>query len=208
MSLFETVWSTKRLQGVSAMIKRIFLEGVSETIATTVPVRAASYASEPKPDRKHVSLLFGDIVGSTELLAEMGDLKWMDVVSAYYAIVRREHKFFGGHYLTTIGDGFLAGFDHAMNAVDCASAILRSVKGLGLKMRIGVHAGECFDMGEQLVGLTVHVGARIAATAAEDEVLVSDSVKNQIADSDLRFVDRGMHNLKGVPGEWRLFGAR
>jgi class 3 adenylate cyclase len=176
--------------------------------ATASLVREALPKSEPKPDRRYVSLLFGDIVGSTELLAEMGDLNWMEVVSAYYALIRREHKFFGGRYLTTTGDGFLCGFDHATKAVDCALAILRSMKALGLKMRIGVHAGECFDMGEQFVGLAVHVGARIAATAAANEVLVSDCVKNQIADSDVVFFDRGTHNLKGVPGEWRLFGAR
>ena len=164
--------------------------------------------SEPNPDLEHVTLLFGDIVGSTALLAEMGDLKWMEVLSAYYAIVRRQCGFFGGRYLTTAGDGFLAAFDDATNALDCASAILQGVKVLGLKIRIGVHAGDCFGVGEQLVGLTVHIGARIAATAAANEVLVSDSVKNQIADSELRFFDRGTHNLKGVPGVWRLFEAR
>jgi class 3 adenylate cyclase len=183
-----------------------FQEAARPTASASL-VQVALPKSEPKPDRRYVSLLFGDIVGSTELLAEMGDLNWMEVVSAYYALIRREHKFFGGRYLTTTGDGFLCGFDHATKAVDCALAILRSMKALGLKMRIGVHAGECFNMGEQFVGLAVHVGARIAAKAAANEVLVSDCVKNQIADSDVVFFDRGTHNLKGVPGEWRLFGA-
>jgi class 3 adenylate cyclase len=189
------------------MKKRRFVQDPSRTTAGTWADQPPP-KSEQNPDLKHVTLLFGDIVESTPLLAEMGDLKWMEVVSAYYSIVRRQCGLFGGHYLTTAGDGFLAAFDHAMNALDCASAILQGIKVLGLKMRIGIHAGECFSVGEQLIGLTVHVGARIAATAAANEVLVSDSVKNQIADSALRFFDTGMHNLKGVPGEWRLFAAR
>jgi len=179
-----------------------------EVTKVVIRTNPADLLSESKPDRRHITVLFGDIVGSTELLVEMGDLKWMDVVKSYYAILRCEYESFGGRYLTTSGDGFLAAFDRATNAVDCASAILRSVKLLGLKMRIGVHAGECFDVGEQLIGLTLHVGARIATTAAPNEVLVSNSVKNQIADSDVRFLDRGTHNLKGVPGEWQLFAAR
>lgn len=162
---------------------------------------------EQQPSRKHVTLLFGDIVGSTELLAAMGDIKWMRLVGAYYAVIRRESQLFGGCYLTTDGDGFLAAFGAAKNAVDCAYAILRNVKLLGLKIRIGVHAGECLDMDGHLVGLTVHVGARIAATAGANEVLVSDSVKNEVPHSGFLFLDRGTHSLKGVPGVWRLFGA-
>lgn len=130
-----------------------------------------------------------------------------------WPIVRREHRFFRGRYLTTAGDGFLTAFDHAANEVDCGSAILRNVNVLGLKMRIRVHAGECFDgecldMSEQFMGLTVHVGARIAAMAAANEVPVSDSGEMNLTDSGLHFLERGMHKLKGVPGEWRLFEAK
>jgi class 3 adenylate cyclase len=173
-----------------------------------VTIRSTRSKLDRRPNRKHITVLFGDIVGSTQLLAEIGDLKWMEMVGDYYAIVGKEHQTFGGRYLTTAGDGFLAAFDHATNAVDCASAILRSVKALGLKMRIGVHAGECLDMGKQLIGLMIHIGARIAARAAANEVLVSHTVKNEIVDSDRRFLDRGMRNLKGVPGEWKLFAIR
>jgi class 3 adenylate cyclase len=160
------------------------------------------------PNRKHVSLLFGDLVGSTETLAKIGDLKWMELVGAYYSIIETEYQRFGGRHLGTVGDGFLAAFTHAIDALNCASAILRGVNSLGLKIRIGIHAGECFEMGEHLVGLAVHVGARIAAAAAADEVLVSDSVKSQVTDSNLLFFDRGPHNLRGVPGEFRLFLAK
>ena len=171
-------------------------------------IRSTRSKLDRRPNRKHITVLFGDIVGSTQLLAEIGDLKWMEMVGDYYAIVGKEHQTFGGRYLTTAGDGFFAAFDHAANAVDCGSAILRSAQALGLKMRIGVHAGECLDMGKQLIGLMIHVGARIAARAAANEVLVSHTVKNEIVDSDRRFFDRGMHNLKGVPGEWKLFAIR
>jgi class 3 adenylate cyclase len=182
-----------------------------QALATTEIALRDRFRTSSSPDltsrRSHFTILFGDIVGSTQLLVTIGDLNWIDVVYRYYHIVRRESQFFDGRYLTTAGDGFFAAFDQTANGVACAFAILRGVKLLGLKIRFGIHAGECFDIEEQLVGLTVHVGARIAEAAEANEVLVSDSVKNLITDSRLHFLDRGMYSLKGVPGQCRLFAA-
>jgi len=160
-----------------------------------------------EPKRVQATVLFGDIVGSTERLAAMGDHKWMKVLDGYYAII---HKWFGtfqGRHLSTAVDGLLATFDNPDQAMGCASAILEGVKELGLRIRLGVHVGECLSVDEFVGGLTVHIGARIAAAADAGEVLVSDAVKTHLADSAFRFVDRGSHDLKGVPGRWRLFTA-
>jgi class 3 adenylate cyclase len=160
-----------------------------------------------EPKQVRATVLFGDIVGSTERLAAMGDHKWMKVLDAYYAIIHKGFGTFQGIHLSTAGDGFLATFDHPVQAIQCAAAILESVKELGLRIRFGMHVGECLSVDEFVGGLTVHIGARIAAAADAGEVLVSDAVKSHLADSAIRFVDRGNHDLKGVPGRWRLFTA-
>jgi len=160
-----------------------------------------------EPKQLRATVLFGDIVGSTERLAAMGDHQWMKVLDAYYAIIRRELGTFHGRHVSTAGDGFLATFDDPVQAIRFASAIRQGVKELGLRIRLGMHVGECLSVDEFVGGLTVHIGARIAAAADAGEVLVSDAVKTHLADSDIRFVDRGSHDLKGVPGRWRLFTA-
>jgi class 3 adenylate cyclase len=160
-----------------------------------------------EPKRVLATVLFGDIVGSTERLAAMGDHNWMKVLDAYYAIIHKGFGTFQGRHLSTAGDGFLATFDNPDQAFRCASAIREGVKELGLRIRLGMHVGECLSLDEFVGGLTVHIGARIAAAADAGEVLVSDAVKTHLADSDFRFVDRGSHDLKGVPGRWRLFTA-
>ncbi len=160
-----------------------------------------------EPKQVRATVLFGDIVGSTERLAAMGDHEWMKVLDAYYAIIHKGFGTFQGIHLSTAGDGFLATFDHPVQAIQCAAAILESVKELGLRIRFGMHVGECLSVDEFVGGLTVHIGARIAAAADAGEVLVSDAVKSHLVDSAIRFVDRGNHDLKGVPGRWRLFTA-
>jgi class 3 adenylate cyclase len=160
-----------------------------------------------EPKQVWATVLFGDIVGSTERLAAMGDRQWVKVLDAYYAIIRKELRTFQGRHVSTAGDGFLATFDHPVQAIQCASAIRESVNELGLRIRLGMHVGECMSVDEFVGGLTVHIGARIAAAADAGEVLVSDAVKTHLADSEIRFVDRGSHDLKGVPGRWRLFTA-
>jgi len=169
------------------------------------PVERHMHSLEPR--RVRATVLFGDIVGSTERLAEMGDQQWMQVLNEYYAIIRRGLGAFQGQHVSTNGDGFLATFRDPLQAIRCASLIRESVKGLGLRIRIGMHVGECLYLGESVGGLTVHIGARIAAAADAGEVLVSDALKTHLADSDIRFVDRGSYDLKGVPGTWRLFTA-
>ncbi len=137
----------------------------------------------------------------------MGDHQRMKVLEAYYAIIRKKLGTFHGRHVSTAGDGFLATFDHPVQAIQCAEAVRESVEELGLRIRLGMHVGECLSVDEFVGGLTVHIGARIAAAADAGEVLVSDAVKSHLADSAIRFVDRGSHDLKGVPGRWRLFTA-
>jgi class 3 adenylate cyclase len=189
----------------------LFAPGVDTEEALALPDNRPQAVEQPmhrrEPKQVRATVLFGDIVGSTERLAAMGDHQWMQVLDAYYAIIRKEHGTFQGRHVSTAGDGFLATFDHPDHAIRCASAIRESVKALGLRLRFGMHVGECLSVGEFVGGLTVHIGARIAAAADAGEVLVSDAVKTHLADSDIRFVDRGSHDLKGVPGRWRLFTA-
>jgi len=161
----------------------------------------------PEPDRVLATVLFTDIVSSTERAAELGDHGWRQLLEGYYGIVRRELARFRGREVDTARDGFLATFDGPAWAIRCACTTRDAVRALGIKLRTGVHTGECAIMGEKLVGIAVHIGARVAARAEPDEVLVSSTVKDLVSGSVLHFVDRGTHSLKGVPGEWRLFAA-
>jgi pimeloyl-ACP methyl ester carboxylesterase len=154
------------------------------------------------------TVLFTDIVGATERAAAVGDHQWRDMVHQHHAIVRRELSRCGGREIDTAGDGFFATFDGPARAIRCACAIEDAVgASLGLELRAGLHTGECEVMGDKVGGIAVHIGARVAAQANPHEVLVSSTVKDLVAGSGLRFVDRGAHVLKGVPGEWRLFAV-
>jgi class 3 adenylate cyclase len=156
------------------------------------------------PDRVLTTLLFTDIVDSTTIAAEMGDRRWRDVLDQHHAFVRVELDRFKGREVATTGDGFFAVFDSPAQAVRCASGIRDAVSSLGLDIRAGIHTGEVEVRGEDLGGLTVHIGARIAALAAGGEVLVSSTVKDLLAGSSFGFEDAGEHELKGVPGQWRV----
>lgn len=162
---------------------------------------------DPAPDRVLATVLFTDIVGSTERIATIGDRNWRELVTLHHAAVRDELDRFRGREIDTAGDGFLAVFDAPARAIRCAQAITLEVRALGLEIRAGVHTGECERLGDKLGGIGVHIGARIAALAGPTEVLVSSTVKELAAGSGLRFVDRGIHTLKGVPDEWRLFAV-
>ncbi len=153
------------------------------------------------------TVLFTDIVGSTQRAAELGDRRWRDVLESYYGLAQRELDRFRGHEVKTTGDGFLATFDGPARGIRCARAISESVDQLGIAIRAGLHTGECETMGEDIGGIAVHIGARVAAEAAGGEVLVSSTVKDLVAGSGLEFEDRGSHRLKGVPDEWRLFAV-
>jgi class 3 adenylate cyclase len=159
----------------------------------------------PQPDRMLATVLFTDIVGSTERAASLGDNAWRDVLEQHHASVRRELAHFRGQEITTTGDGFLATFDGPARAVRCAVAIRDRLRESGLDVRAGVHTGECERMGDNIGGLAVHIGSRVAALAGPGEVLASSTVKDLVAGSGIVFEDRGAHPLKGIPGEWRVF---
>jgi class 3 adenylate cyclase/DNA-binding CsgD family transcriptional regulator len=151
--------------------------------------------------------MFIDVVRSTERAAAVGDRSWKELLEGFQLVVREEFERFGGREIDTTGDGFLARFDRPAQAVRCGSAVSEAVRRLGLRVRIGLHTGECELIGEKLGGLAVHIGARINAAAQAGEVLVSSTVKELLAGSSIQFEDRGMHRLRGVPGEWRLFAV-
>ena len=158
-------------------------------------------------DRVLATVLFTDIVGSTERTAELGDRRWRDLLGAHDAAVRRELERFRGREVDTAGDGFLATFDGPARAVRCAISAGEAVRELGLEIRAGIHTGECELDGRKIRGIAVHTGARIASLAGSGEVLISHTVKDLVAGSGLEFEDRGVYELKGVPGEWRLYAA-
>jgi len=161
----------------------------------------------PEPDRMLATVLFTDIVASTERAAALGDRRWRELLEAHHAAVRRELERYRGREVDTAGDGFLAVFDGPARAVRCAAAATAAVRDLGLQIRAGVHTGEVEVMGASVGGIAVHIGARVAALAGPGEVLVSSTVKDLVAGSGIAFEERGNHVLKGVPGEWRVFAA-
>ena len=159
-------------------------------------------------DRVLATVLFLDIASSTERAATLGDIPWRNLLNSYYAVVRKELARYRGKEINATGDGFLASFDGPARAVRCALAVALAVRQLGIEVRAGVHTGECELMGDNVGGIAVHIGARIMAQAEPGAVLVSGTVKDLVAGSGIDFEDRGVHQLKGVPGEWRLFAAR
>ncbi|HEV8603688.1 MAG TPA: adenylate/guanylate cyclase domain-containing protein [Gaiellaceae bacterium] len=160
----------------------------------------------PDPDRVLATVLFTDIVGSTEHATKLGDRRWRELLERHHAVVRKELDRYLGRELDTAGDGFLATFDGPARAIRCACAVGDGLRGLGLEVRAGVHTGECELLGGKVAGVAVHTGARIAGQARSGEVLVSQTVKDLVAGSGIRFDDRGDHELKGV-GSWRLYSV-
>lgn len=158
-------------------------------------------------ERMLATVLFTDIVGSTELASRLGDAAWRELLEAHHALVRRELARFQGREMDTAGDGFFAAFDGPARAVRAASAIRDALKGLDLDIRAGLHTGECEVTDGKIAGIAVSIGARISSLAAPGEVLVSSTVKDLVAGSGIRFEDRGDHRLKGVPDAWRLFAV-
>jgi class 3 adenylate cyclase len=158
-------------------------------------------------DRVLATVLFTDIVGSTEKAAALGDRRWRDLLDNHHATLRRNLARFRGREIKMVGDGILATFDGPARGVRCACAIAEEIKPLGIEVRAGLHTGECEMIGDDVGGIAVHIGARVAALAGAGEVLVSSTVKDLVAGSGLRFGDRGSQSLKGVPGEWRIFAV-
>jgi len=162
----------------------------------------------PEVDRVLCTVLFTDLVGSTEMAVRLGDARWREVLAQHHTIVRRELARHRGHEVDNAGDGFLATFDGPARAIRCAEGVHRDLHGIGLEVRAGVHTGECEIVGDKIAGLAVHIAARIASSASAGEILVSRTVKDLVAGSGIAFEDRGVHALKGVPEEWQLYAAR
>jgi class 3 adenylate cyclase len=158
-------------------------------------------------DRVLATVLFTDIVGSTEKAAALGDSRWRNLLDKHHATIRSNLARFRGHEVKTTGDGILATFDGPARGVRCACAVAEEIRPLGIDVRAGLHTGECEMMGDDVGGIAVHIGARVASLAGAGEVLVSRTVKDLVAGSGLRFADRGSQTLKGVPGEWQIYAV-
>ena len=165
------------------------------------------HQAEVADDRVLATVLFTDIVESTRRAAEIGDRDWHALLDAHDAVVRSQLVRFRGREVNTSGDGFLAMFDGPQRAIRCAMSIRDAVQALGIEVRAGLHTGECEVRGEDIGGIGVHIGARVSALAGPNDVLVSSTLRDLVIGSGLEFEDRGAHELKGVPGEWRLFAV-
>jgi pimeloyl-ACP methyl ester carboxylesterase len=184
-----------------------YFQGDVDGVLSAVEEFVTGTHGSMEDDRVLATVLFTDIVGSTEKASSLGDRAWSDLLVRHDALVRRQIAHFRGREIATAGDGFLALFDGPARSVRCGLAIRDGVRPLGLEVRAGVHTGECVRMGDNVGGIAVHIGARIAAEARPGEVLTSRTVKDLVVGSGLNFQDRGNRALKGVEGEWRLFAA-
>jgi class 3 adenylate cyclase len=159
------------------------------------------------PNRVLVTVLFTDMVTSTELAASLGDRRWRDLLEQHHATVRRELTRFDGHEVDTAGDGFFATFDGPARAIRCAQAIVAAAGSLGIDLRAGLHTGEVEILGDKVAGIAVNIGARVAGQASAGEILVSSTVRDLVAGSGIAFVERGSATLKGIEGTWQVFAV-
>ena len=181
--------------------------GDSDAVLGEIEQFLTGTRSVPEPDRVLATVMFTDIVGSTEQAAAFGDARWREVLVAHQVAVRDELRLFRGHEVKTLGDGCLATFDGPARAIRCGQAIAEAARSLDLEVRIGLHCGEVELMDEDVGGIAVHIAARVGALAGAGEVLVSSTVKDLVAGSGIQFEDRGAKHLKGISDEWRLFAA-
>ncbi len=180
---------------------------VSAEIADAIEEFLTGSCAAVPIDRVLATVLFTDIVGSTEKAAELVTAAGRDLLDSHHATIRRNLARFRGREIKTTGDGVLATFDGPARGVSCARVIADEIRSLGLEVRAGLHTGECEIIGDDVGGIAVHIGARVAALAGAGEILVSGTVKDLVVGSSLRFRDRGLQSLKGVPGEWRIFAV-
>ena len=178
-----------------------------ETVVSDIREFLTGERMEPEADRVLATVLFTDLVGSTDRAARMGDAAWRGLLETHHAAARREIAAHRGTEVGSAGDGFLARFDGPGRAIRCAEAIIDEAARHGLEVRAGVHTGEVELVGDDIAGLAVHIGARIAGMAGAGEILVSGSVRDISAGSGVSFVDRGEHELRGVPGSWRVYAV-
>lgn len=177
-----------------------------EPLTGSIASRPRSAGRDAGPKQALATILIVDIVSSTEKAAKLGDTRWTKIMGHYYAAVRKELKSSRGKEVVTTGDGVLATFKAPAAGIGCATAIRKAVRTLGLDIRVGLHAGEYTMSGGEMVGLAFHICTRVAAKARADEVLVSSAVKDLLkSQSQIRFRDHGVHQLKGVPERWRLW---
>lgn len=185
----------------------LFYVGDTETMLGEIEEFLTGVRPLPDSDRVLATVLFTDIVTSTERAAQVGDRRWKDLLDQHDTLVRRDLERYRGRLVKTTGDGILATFDGPARAIRCAQAIAASVKSLGIEVRAGLHTGEVELRGEDVTGIGVNIAARVMDTAGPGEVIVSSTVKDLVAGAGLRFADRSTHDLRGVPGEWRLFAV-
>jgi class 3 adenylate cyclase len=186
----------------------VWVTGDADAILGEIEEFLTGVRSAPEPERVLATVMFTDIVGSTERAAALGDRRWRDVLESHHAVVRTQLARFRGREVDTAGDGFLATFDGPARAIRCALAISERVREIGVEVRVGLHTGEIELAGSDVRGIAVHIGSRVAGLAGPGEVLVSGTVKDLVVGSGLEFADRGTRVLKGVPGEWRTFAVR
>jgi len=207
-SLEEGEYVAERIPGAKLVVLpgEDYLPWVGDQEALVSEVAAFVTGTRPaaEPDRVLLTVLFTDIVDSTGWLAKLGDQRWRELLAEHDILVRQTLERFRGNEVDHAGDGVFATFDGPGRAVRCAWEIGREVRQLGLEIRARIHTGECELGADRVSGIAVHIGARIAALAAPGEVLVSSTVKDLVAGSELRFRERGLIGLKGIPGEWRL----
>jgi class 3 adenylate cyclase len=182
--------------------------GDSERILAELEQFLTGAHTPPEPDRVLATVMFTDIVGSTETAARLGDRAWRDLLARHDQLSRAQLARFRGRAVKSLGDGFLSTFDGPARAIRCALELRDELRELGVELRAGLHTGECEAIGDDVGGLAVHIGARVGALAAPREVLVSNTVKDLVVGSGIGFADRGEHALKGVPGKWRLWAAQ
>jgi class 3 adenylate cyclase len=187
--------------------EHIFHLGDSDLLLNHVQEFLTGTKEYPDQDRVLATVMFTDIVGATEHATRLGDRSWRDVLEKHHALVRTELDRFRGREIDTAGDGFFATFDGPARGVRCALAIRDSVKALGIEIRAGLHTGECELIANKVGGIAVHIGARVMGVAGPSEVVASRTVKDLVAGSRLEFSDLGLHELKGISGEWQLYSA-
>jgi class 3 adenylate cyclase len=181
--------------------------GDTDAIVDEVEEFLTGHRGGAEPTRVVATVMFTDVVGSTERAGALGDRAWADLLEVHNARVRSELHRFSGHEIDTAGDGFLASFASPTSAIKCARAIVASMDEIGVKLRVGLHTGECDVVGSTLRGIALHIGARVSAKAEAGEILASQTVKDLVAGSGINFDNRGAHELKGIPGEWRLYSV-
>jgi DNA-binding NarL/FixJ family response regulator len=198
------------LQGVRAVARgdALLSPGVTRRLIGAFSAsQATAFPSGSDPDRVLATVMFSDIVASTERAAQIGDRRWRAVLDRHDELVREQLAAHGGQQINTTGDGFLALFDAPARAIRCAVAIRDKIGALGIEVRIGLHSGEVELRGDDVGGIAVHIGARVTASASAGDIIVSSTVKDLVTGSGIGFLDRGGHILKGVPGRWRLFAV-